>query len=74
MPPSVKVRIDYTSDGAFLTRMRQAVEKDKRISFETQQKIHSHLGALITILIDADKQVTAAKQRAANGYQNTDLA
>lgn len=55
MPRPIEIRPSYRNDIAFLTRLSQAVEKDKVQPASIQREIQTQLSNLIESLNRADK-------------------
>lgn len=55
MPRPIEIRPSYRNDIAFLTRLSQAVEKDKAQPASIQREIQTQLSNLIESLNRADK-------------------
>lgn len=53
MPRSVKARVSYHADAAFLARLSIAVEKDEKLTKEKKKEIISHLTAANVLLLQA---------------------
>ncbi len=57
MAATIKIRPSYSNDANFLTRLKQAVEKDGRICTDTQGQILGSIDKLVVILIRADVEL-----------------
>ena len=51
-----KIRISYQSDAAFLVRLAQAVEEDKKRDKKWKKEVLTHLNALTMIFIEDEQK------------------
>ena len=61
MARPIKIRATYARDQIFLSQLREAVEKDTRISKTTKRQALKKLGELMIVFINADMEVQQSK-------------
>lgn len=62
MGRDVPIRLSYSADGVFLSRLKRAIEKDPKLPPEWKAEAISHVNALQILFMDADARIARFQQ------------
>jgi hypothetical protein len=74
MPRKIRIRPSFANDHNYLTRLKQAIEKDMRLPAAMRSSALNQLSDLIILLIQADKLVKQLELEEESDDEEVDVA